>query len=327
MSSDLNLNVLIYFEAVARLGQVSRAAKELNVSPSAVSQQIRAIEAQYGVKLFRRDNRRLILTMDGEQLFRASTLAFHTLRDARSSILRQREQRQLILRVSPSFGAIWLGPRLWMFLHEHTGWNIRIDATPELSDFQTEMVDLDVRYGTGDWSGLYVEPILTDHVLPLCSPTYLEQLRNLSDDPLEQIEQARLIDNVKGQHRWDQWLSERNKFLAPDALRTGFDRSQMSLQMARDGVGVTLDSLTLAYHDLKSGRLVPVSPEFGTKAFPAYWLVCAPRNVNRRIVRLFFEWIRAEAAKSQADISALMQQLGLPVATSEQEGGNAEQPG
>lgn len=315
MISDLNLNALIYFEAVARLGQVARAARELGVSPSAVSQQVRSIESQYGVKLFRRDNRRLILTMDGEQLYRASTLAFHTLRDARAAILRQREQRQLILRVSPSFGAIWLGPRLWKFLNRHTGWDIRIDATPELSDFQTEIVDLDVRYGTGEWSGLYVEPILTDHVLPLCSPDYRDQIRALSEDPLEQIEQSRLIDNVKGQHRWDQWLAERGRSLIPDSIRTGFDRSQMSLQMARDGVGIALDSITLACDDLKSGHLVPVSSEFHPKAFPAYWLVCPPRNVNRRIVRLFFEWIRAEAAAFTAEMETLTARLQLPIDT------------
>ena len=311
MANEINLNGMLYFEAVARLGQVAKAAAELGVSPSAVSQQLRSVEQQFGVKLFRRDRRRLILTMDGEQLYRAANLAFSTLRDARSAILRQREQRQLILRVSPSFGAIWLGPRLGRFLTRHDGWDMRIDATPDLSDFQTEMVDLDIRYGTGDWHGHYVEPVLHDHVVPLCSPAYLDELRQVSDDPLEQVMAARLIDNTKGVHRWDQWLADRGLALRPDAVRTGFDRSMMSIEMATQGVGISLDSVTLAYQALVSGALVPFAPQLGARSFPAYWLVCPPRHTNRRIVRLFFDWLRAEAELFDGEVEALMDRLGI----------------
>lgn len=311
MANEFNLNGILFFEAVARLGQVAKAATELGVSPSAVSQQLRAVEQQFGVKLFRRDRRRLILTMDGEQLYRASNLALSTLRDARSAIVRQREQRQLILRVSPSFGLIWLGPRLGGFLTRHAGWDMRIDATPDLSDFQTEMVDLDIRYGTGDWQGHYVEPILHDHVVPLCSPGYLAEMQGLSEDPLEQIMTARLIDNTKGVYRWDQWLADRGLALRPDAVRTGFDRSMMSIEMATQGVGVSLDSVTLAYQALVSGALVPFAPELGARSFPAYWLVCPPRHMNRRIVRLFVDWIRTEAEIFEGEVEALMDRLGI----------------
>lgn len=106
MGHDLNLNAMNYFEAVARLGGVSKAAEELGVSPSAVSQQIRQIEQQFGVRLFRREKRRLILTLDGERLFQTTTQAFRMMRDVRSAIQRQRENRHFIMRVSPSFAHI-----------------------------------------------------------------------------------------------------------------------------------------------------------------------------------------------------------------------------
>lgn len=319
MVQDINLNSMAYFEAVARLGQVAKAAAELGVSASAVSQQIRAIEQQFGVKLFRRENRRLILTMDGEKLYRAATSAFHTLRDARASILRQRERRQVSLRISPSFGAIWFAPRLWRFVNEHDGWDIRIDATPELSDFMTEMVDFDLRYGTGDWGGLYVEPIIRDHVLPMCSPAYRDRLRAVSDDVQVQITHSRLIDNIKGEYRWDQFLADNGLRAPADVPRTGLDRSQMSIQLALDGIGLTLDSVTLAYEHLKSGRLVPFDTRFGLRDFPAYWLVCPPRHTNRRIVRLFFEWMRKEAADFTSEASDLLQSLGFtPMAQGDQ---------
>lgn len=101
---DINLKATEHFEAVARLGSVTRAADELRVSPSAVSQQIKQIEAQLGVKLFRREKQRLILTFDGDRLFQTAAEAFAALRNARDAIARQREARNLILRVSPSFG-------------------------------------------------------------------------------------------------------------------------------------------------------------------------------------------------------------------------------
>ena len=122
---DINLKATEYFEAVARLGTVTKAAEELGVSPSAVSQQIRLLEAQFGVKLFRREKRRLRLTLDGDRLFQTTTQAFGALRNARNAIARQRDTRSLTIRVSPSFGVRWLGPRIAGFaavaekLHDH----------------------------------------------------------------------------------------------------------------------------------------------------------------------------------------------------------------
>ena len=311
MLNDINLNAMQYFEAVGRTGQVARAAQELGVSPSAVSQQIRSIEQQFGVKMFRRESRRLILTMDGEQLFRAATSALHTLRDARTTILRQRENRQLVMRVSPSFGAIWLGPRLARFLTQHPEWNMRIDATPDLTDFQTENVDLDLRYGAGDWQGHFIDNVMIDRVIAICSPGYLETLQSEAADTPGRIAAARLIDNAKGLYRWDHWLSDRGLPLRQDAIRTSFDRSQMSIEAARQGVGVSLDSITLAYDLLDRGELVPFAPEYGAKAFPSYWVVCPPRHMNRRIVKLFCNWIKVEAAAFEPKIARLMDRLGL----------------
>jgi DNA-binding transcriptional LysR family regulator len=144
---DINIKATEYFEAVARLGTVTKAAHELDVSPSAVSQQVRLLEAQFGVKLFRREKQRLVLTLDGDRLFQTTTRAFSAIRNARSAIIRQHDARQLSVRVSPSFGVRWLGPRIQGFLADTSEWNIRIDATPDFSAFETEAVDVDLRFG------------------------------------------------------------------------------------------------------------------------------------------------------------------------------------
>lgn len=232
---DINLKATEYFEAVARLGTVTKAAQELGVSPSAVSQQLGALEAQFGVKLFRREKRRLILTLDGDRLFQTTTQAFGALRNARSAIGRQRDMRSLTIRVSPSFGVRWLGPRIAAFAKQNLDWNIRIDATPDFSAFETEAVDLDLRYGIGSWAGLTVEPVMNDLALPMCSPEYLNRLDAHGDDLLAHLRAARLIDSVKTLYRWDFWLAS-NRIDLPDvAYPFRFDRSSMSIEMARQG--------------------------------------------------------------------------------------------
>src|SRR5690606_3285706 len=98
-------------------------------------------------------------------------------------------------------------PRIAAFAAENRDWDIRVDATPDFSAFDTEAVDFDLRYGLGGWAGLTVNCVMYDLVLPLCSLDYLAQLRLISEDPREQLRSARLIDSVKTIFRWDLWLA------------------------------------------------------------------------------------------------------------------------
>lgn len=307
---DINIKAIEYFEAVARLGSVTGAAGDLGVTPSAVSQQIRLLETQFGVRLFRREKRRLILTQDGEILFQTATHAFRAIRNARSSITRQRDLRNLILRVSPSFGVRWLGPRLPAFLAANPEWNIRVDATQDFTAFETETVDFDLRYGHGDWPGLNVTLILNDLIMPICSPDYRDRLRTVSADPVQQLRHASLIDSVKTIYRWDLWLAL-NRIDLPDLVYPmAFDRSSMALELARQGMGIALDSVNLCLADIRSGALVPLSTDFAVVDFPAYWMACPQRHMNRRIVGRFASWITAEAQTHEAEARTALRDMG-----------------
>lgn len=297
MARDLNLNAMAHFEAVARLGGVVRAAEDLQVSASAVSQQIRILEQQLGVRLFHREKRHLRLTIDGERLFQTTSQAFQSIREVRSAIVRQRESHNLSIRVSPSFGVRWLAPRLIEFVRQHPNWDLRVDATPNFSEFETEVVDLDLRYGEGGWAGLYSDCVVNDFILPMCSPAYLEGLRAISSDPHEQLAKARLIDSVKAYFRWDYWLPRNGVQGATMAYPYRFDRSSMSVQLAKDSGGVILESTTLAFEELRRGELVALSTEFEAVEFPAYWLVCPARHMGRRSVKLFSDWVRSVGAR------------------------------
>lgn len=306
---DINLNAMAHFEAVARLGRVTKAAEELGVSPSAVSQQIRLLERQFGVKLFRREKQRLVLTLDGDRLYHTTSQAFRAIRNARSAITRQREARNLAFRVSPSFGARWLGPRLSGFIEQNPAWSLRVDASPDFTEFGTEAVDFDLRYGLGGWPGLSAERVMNDLVLPLCSPAYLEELSALGSTA-ERLRAARLIDSVKMLYRWDLWLAG-NGIEVPDLVYpVRFDRSSMSIELAKRGGGIALESATLCLPELARGELVPFAPECSVIDFPAYWLVCPPRHRNRRIVGRFASWLGEACGEHEREARELLARLG-----------------
>ncbi len=307
---DLALNAMVYFEAVARRSLITHAAQELMVSPSAVTQQIKALEDRFGVHLFRRVKRRLVLTEEGERLFEATTQAFALLSDARNKIERRHESRKLILRVSPSFGTCWLSPRLASYARLNPDVDVHIDATTDLTDFEIETADLDLRYGKGDWPGLFSEALLFDCVLPMCSPDYAANLRSKGHTPAEQLSEARLVSTIKARWQWDKWLAVHGLVAAGAGGRLLFDRSSMSLQMAKDGVGVVLETATLAMPELQAGLLVPLLPALGAVRFAAYWLTCPQRHLYRQTVREFREWLWMNAEIHEAEKNQLLDDLG-----------------
>ncbi|WP_319530868.1 LysR family transcriptional regulator [uncultured Cohaesibacter sp.] len=308
---DINIKATEYFEAVARLGSVTKAAEELGVSPSAVSQQVRLLETQFGVQLFRREKRKLMLTEDGDRLFQTTTQAFSAIRNARNAIARQRDLRGLILRTSPSFGVRLLGPRIYSFLSQNPEWSLRVDAAPDFTSFETEAVDFDIRYGLGGWAGLAERCVMSDLVLPMCSPEYLEELKAISPDPIEQLHHARMIDSAKTLFRWDLWLASNSIDIPELHYQLRFDRSSMSIEMAKQGGGLALESVTLCLPDLESGLLVPFCLDFPVVEFPAYWFVCPPRHFNRRIVNRFAEWLTKECREHEDMTRGFLERIGL----------------
>ncbi len=308
--NDSGLRAVAYFEATARLGSVSRAAEELGLSPSAVSRQIRLLEGQLGTRLFRREKRRLLLTLEGERLFRTVAFALAAIRQARSDLAEARPWRDLSVRVSPSFGVRWLGPRIAGFAAANPGWSIRVDATPETSDFLVEAIDLDIRYGFGDWPGLAVEELVHDLVLPLASPALAAALGRIAD-PAARLRAAPRIDSVKAFCRWEGFAALQGLPPFGDPCPFRFDRSSMAIELARADGGIALESLALCLPEVLRGDLVPVTPELPVVDIAAYWLVCPPRHLHRRIVQRFREWLAAAARRHEQEARERLSALGL----------------
>src|SRR3954464_7294954 len=179
-----SLHALQVFDAAAQRLSFTAAARVLNVTQTAVSHQIRALEAELGTALFRRTPRRLSLTAAGEAWARELRSVFARLELANQK-LRQRalsERPIVALSTVPSFGNRWLVPRLGRFLDRHPEIEMRISATEQLVDFGTEAVAVCIRFGTGRYPGLFREKLADDAWLPVCSPRFLEQhpLRSLN---------------------------------------------------------------------------------------------------------------------------------------------------
>ena len=313
------MNRMMYFEAVARHSRINVAAEELRVSPSAVSQQIKMLEERLGVALFRRIRRRLVLTEEGERLYLSAHRALSMLRDAETQITRRPAHRGLIIRVSPSFGVRWLSPGLAEFIAAHPDIDLHVDATSELTDFEKENVDLEIRYGLEAPQGLYGKGLIVDTVLPLAAPGFASAAADGAG--LETVlAGARLIHTVKAEISWRHWL-DHHGLKAVDASRgLKFDRSSMALQAARDGLGVVLETATLAINELRAGVLAPLAPKKGCLVFSAYRLVCPARHLDRRAVGAFARWVEAHAAAREKEKRQLLKSLGVKKETAFRKG-------
>jgi len=302
---DNNLNSLVYFEAVARRGAVALAAEELRVSASAVSQQIKTLELQLGIKLFRRSGRRLILTLQGEELYSAASTSLGIVKNALSGLSQNREHSKLNLRVAPSFGVRWLAPRLHEFIETNPNIDVRIDAAPDATDFDREIMDLDIRYGAGPWHGLAMTPLIQDYVIPMCSPAYLDKMGDSN------FEEARYITSARALCQWDYWFVANNISHSDPAHRYVLDRSSMAIQLAMDGAGVVLESLALAQNAIDDGRLVPFSTTYPAMRFGSYWIVCPERHLKRKSVTAFVNWIREKSDVYDDEVKHRLAQIGI----------------
>ena len=149
-----------------------------------------------------------------------------------------------------------------------------------------------------------------DLVLPLCSPEYQRSFQGHAKNPAAQFSAARLIDSVKMLYRWDVWLAANGIDIPDLSYPFRFDRSSMAIEIAKQGGGLALESVTLCLSELERGDLVPFCPAFAVIDFPAYWFVCPPQHFHRRAVNRFAEWLGAVCEEHEARARSLLESLG-----------------
>ncbi|SLN26761.1 Glycine cleavage system transcriptional activator [Aquimixticola soesokkakensis] len=288
------------FHQVATLNSVSAAAEQLNVTPSAVTQQIRALEEQIGTALVVRVGRRIRLTEAGERFFELIADQVETIISATQLMQGSKTATRLTIRTTPTVSTKWLLPRLPQFLEANPDIDLRLDGTNEPTDFNRDHVDLDIRHGTGRWAGLHVEPLAVERFMPVCSPKLADPF---SLEPADLLT-FRMIRSVKAQIQWEQWFTHFD--LRDTALKHHllFDRSHMAVDAAVLGMGVALESNLMMGQELRDRRLVvPVrgAPEM---LISTQWLVCPHTHMRRSRVRKFIDWVKGEAALWQSESEA-----------------------
>src|SRR3954451_17796325 len=168
------LNALKSFEAAARHESFTRAAEELCVTQGAVSHQVKALEEELGVKLFNRERQRLLITEAGRDYLAVVRDALDRIAVGTERLVERQRSGALTISTSPDFAAKWLVHRLGRFAEAHPDIDLRVSATMHHVDFSNEDVDLAVRHGDGQWSGLHVERLCSEQLFAVCSPKLVE---------------------------------------------------------------------------------------------------------------------------------------------------------
>ena len=295
------LNALRAFEAAARQLSFTKAAGELNVTQAAISHQVKTLEEHLGLSLFRRLNRRLVLTEAGQIYLPVLREAFDAIAAGTQRLNQDQSSGPLHISVLPSFAAKWLLPRMSRFRERHPDIDVMVSANNKLIDFSEETIEMGIRYGLGGYPGLRTDLLLSDAVFPVCSPKLLHGPHPLKS-PQDLRHHTLLHDEVSRHDEspdWRSWLQAAGVEGIDWRRGPGFSDSSMVIEAAAAGQGVALGHRWLAAADLESGRIVmPFGPVVPSKF--AYYLVTPPAVAERRRVRLFREWLLEEAERSGA---------------------------
>jgi LysR family glycine cleavage system transcriptional activator len=301
------LNALKAFEAAARHESFTRAAEELCVTQGAVSQQVKALEAQLGLKLFNRERQGLAITEAGRDYLIVVRDAFDRIAQGTERLVQRQTGGVLAISVSPNFAAKWLVHRLGRFAEVHPEIDLRLSAQAHHVDFAREDIDLAIRHGEGDAPGLHVTRLCVEELFPVCSPKLLtgrNPLRRPSD--LSRFTLIHVYDRQGWTSRqgWSQWLEFAGASGVDSSRGLVLNQAGMAIDAAVDGQGVVLTRTALAAWDLIGGRLVRPF-DIAMPASFGYWIVCAKASAKLPKIVAFSEWLLAEAAEDARRLEQL----------------------
>jgi len=295
------LTALRAFEAAARHLSFTRAAAELHVTPAAVSHQVKGLEALLGVTLFRRVTRALRLTDAGQAALPTLTQGFDTLAKGVEQMRAHCERGVLTISISPSFGAMWLVPRLERFRSRHPEIEIRIDGTDRLVDVARGDADVAVRYGPGGYDGVRVDFLFNQVNTPVCSPALLAGRHPLHHPDDLRHHTLLHIDWKDAEASWRMWLLAAGLHDIDPARGPHFTMETMAVQAALDGQGVALVGDVLVADDLAAGRLVRAfDPSLSTPLSFSHYLLSAEAGADQPKVIAFRDWLLEEARASRS---------------------------
>lgn len=281
------------FEAVARRRSFALAATELHLTASAISHQVARLESQLGVRLFERSAHGVRLSTAGDAYLSRVGGALSAITSATDD-LRQGVSNSLYVHSAPSLASLWLMPRLRAFAQAHPDISLNLSAAHTHSDFALGQADIDIRYGVPQWPNLVVEPLFEERIVPLASPAFIQEHRLKRPEHLLDVP---LIQSTVSVVQWPDWFAAFTDQRAPDRFSVRFDRAQMSLEAAMQGLGVALESTTNAGRHIAERKLRPVFGLDKAIKVKAHFAVYPARHARRPPVEAFLGWLHGEASK------------------------------
>ena len=300
MIKTLPYTALRTLESVVRLRGFSRAAEELNVTQSAVSQHIKQLEEWLGHQLIIRQNPKIRPTENGEHLARAVRDGFGMV-EALCDTLRERPKARkagLLVAAPPGFAFVWLLHRLLDFDEKHPGIPVSLSTDPKSQNPATSDADVIISYSAGGFPMMHAESLMTEAMAPVCAPALAKNLHSL-DDLANHVILKDDLGSQEHQSNWEFWAEETGISLPPFKRTRKYGQANMVIQAAINGSGVAIGRGPLVESAIKNGTLVYPFDTFA-ESQNAYWFVCRHEALKAKELLAFRTWIQREAALSSA---------------------------
>jgi LysR family glycine cleavage system transcriptional activator len=317
------LDSLYVFAVAARHLSFTAAANELHRTQSAVSHRIKALEAEIGVPLFERVPRGLELTSAGSVLAHRLNEAIADISRTIAELDRVGESRRLRVTMLPSVASRWLMPRLSRFCQQHPDVHVQIVADPRILDLRAERIDLAIRFGPGRYRGFDTTPLMSDRMLPVCTPDLAQRLGK--ECSLEELLGLPLLHDSGAEgdgslSDWRSWLEQLGRTDLSCRGGQRFSHAGLAIEAAVLGLGVALARVSLVADHLSNGTLVSPLPLTTATAF-SYYVVTPSGTSNQPDIALFSDWLHSEAKEVEAVMGRLLAEehgakktLGAPLA-------------
>lgn len=283
-------NIQTFIE-VANTGSINQAAEVMNITASAVSHQVASLEQFIGKKLFIRSGKGVLLTHIGEKYLQEVSGAVSIIGRATDQVINDIHHEHLRIHSAPSFGLLWLIQRLNKFRKEYPDLKISLTCSYENLQFSRDNLDIDVRHGLPEWPTLNVRTIKNEKVIPYASRDYLAG--KSINQPADLLHHE-LIHSDSTLVNWNTWLSWHGVEHHNKNYYFSFDRSYMSIEAARMGMGIILESNLLADDYLRQHHLVPVFASDHGMAVAAHHFVLPHVNEQKEKVKVFLRWVEKE---------------------------------
>ncbi|MEX6501171.1 DNA-binding transcriptional regulator DsdC [Pseudomonas zhanjiangensis] len=295
---------LYTFQAAARHLSFARAARELCLTPSAVSHRIARLERGLGLQLFQRLPRQIRLSEDGERIFTILQGTLDALREALQHAPGAQIAGSLAVYVRPSLAECWLVPRLADFSSRYPGIALDIRVGNERIDFRTQQIDLALYYSQGEFPGLVATRLLDERLAPVCSPAYARQ-QGLLENPgnlrhCTLLHDAQAWDDAAFDAEWRLWAAHQQPPVELPPRGLSFDRSDLCALAASHHAGIAIGRYQLVRERIARGELLLPLGGFSLPGRWAYYLVHPPREPMPLRLQLFIDWLQQCAAADNA---------------------------